>query len=202
MEADMTKLSTLLRTLVLCLATSSAAAEEYPWRNHATPFNFLFGNEIDSHQQTRRAPDGSLFGYFYVRFTGVVTRDKYEVATHVDCNAFPDCTAGWTLDGKSAPGTYLYQVGHDHPVFLVARPDIPQPGAHAHFHWLRQLVFGQAVPGYLLQLTAVDRFCFVHHGAEGATPDRTCRENGGINVDRGVDIATHLNIVTSRPPGL
>jgi hypothetical protein len=86
-------------------------------------------------------------------------------------------------------------------VFLVARADIPQPGANAHFHWLRQLVFGQAVPGYLLQLTAVDRFCFIHHAAEGATPARTCRENGGVNVDPGLDIATHLNIVTSRPPG-
>ena len=199
----MTKPSALLVAMVLSLVTSAAvAADLYPWRNHAAPFSFLFSNEIDSHQQTRQARDGSLFGFFYVRFTGVVTRDKYQVATHVDCNAFPDCTVGWTLDGKSATGTYLYQIAQDHPVFLVVRPDIPQPGAHAHFHWLGRLVFGQVVAGYLLQLTAVDRFCFIHHGAEGATPDRTCRENSGINVDPGLDIATHLNIVASRPPGL
>ena len=185
--------------MVLSLVTSAAVAAE--WRNHAAPFNFAFGNEIDSHQQTRQARDGSLFGFFYVRLTGVVTRDKYEVATHVDCNAYPDCTTGWTLSGKPAHGTYLYEVGHDHPVFLVARPDIPQPGAHAHFHWLSQLAYNQAVPGYLLELKAVDRFCFIHHGAAGATPDRTCRENGGVNVDQGIDIATHLNIVTSPPPG-
>ena len=45
--------------MVLSLVTSAAVAAE--WRNHAAPFNFLFGNEIDSHQQTRQARDGSLF---------------------------------------------------------------------------------------------------------------------------------------------
>jgi hypothetical protein len=58
---------------------------------------------------------------------------------------------------------------------------------------------GQSVDGYLLQLTAVDKFCFIHHGAESATSDRTCRDNNGVNVDLGTDIATHLNIVTSAP---
>ena len=194
---------TKLAGLLLSLLTSAAAATDlYPWRNHASPFGFVFGNEIDGHQQTRQARDGSLFGFFYVRFTGVVTRDRYPVASHVDCNAYPDCTVGWTLNGKPTQATYLYQVGHEHPVFLVSRPDLPQPGAHAHFHWLGQLAFTQAQPGYLLQLTAVDRFCFIHHGAEGATPDRTCRDNGGINVDAGIDMATHLNIVASRPPNL
>ena len=199
----MQKLSLSLAVLALSILTNAAAAADlYPWLDHAAPFKFLFGNDIDTHQQTRQSRNGSLFGFFYVRFTGVVTRDKYEVATHVDCNTVPDCTVGWTLTGKSAQGTYLYQIGEDHPVFLVARPDIPQPGAYAHFHWLGGLLFGQAVPGYLLQLTAVDRFCFIHHGASDATPARTCRDNGGVNVDPGIDIATHLNIVTSRPPGL
>jgi hypothetical protein len=81
----------------------------------------------------------------------------------------------------------------------VNRQDIPEPGAHAHFHWLggtMEIVQGD---GYLLQLTAVDKFCFIHHGAAGATSGKTCRDNGGINVDLGIDIATHLNIVTSAP---
>jgi hypothetical protein len=191
--------------LALGLATSASfAADHYPWRNHDVPFNYLFGNEIDTHQQTRRARDGSLFGFFYVRFTGVVTKDRYPVATHVDCNAYPDCTVGWMLDGKPATGTFLYEAMHDHPVFLVSRQDIPQPGAHAHFHWL-----GQAMPmprqtldGYLLQLTAVDRFCFVHHGSENATARNSCRDNGGIRIEPGTDMASHLNIVTSPPPGM
>lgn len=197
----MTKLPSMLAGLALSLlaAGSAVAADLYPWRNHAPPFGFLFGNEIDTHQQTRRGRDGSLFGFFYVRFTGVVTKDRYGVATHVDCNSVSDCTVGWTLNGKPVNARFLYHVPTDHPVYLVARPDIPQPGAYAHFHWTGSEPFGPSVPGYLLQLTAVDRFCFIHHGAEIATGDRTCRENGGIAVDLGVDIATHMNVVTSYP---
>jgi hypothetical protein len=32
-------------------------------------------------------------------FTGVVPKDGYRVATHVDCNSAP-CTVGWTLSGQ------------------------------------------------------------------------------------------------------
>jgi hypothetical protein len=91
---------------------------------------------------------------------------------------------------------------HDHPVFLVERADIPQPGAHAHFHWLGAMpgqAVDEAVDGYLLQLVATDRFCFVHHGADMAASSMSCRDNGGIAVRPGVDIATHVNIVTSAP---
>jgi hypothetical protein len=195
----------LLAIAIVVAATTSPAraADLYPWRNHAAPFAFLFGNDIDTHQQTRQTRDRGLFGFFYVEFTGVVTKDQYRVATHVDCNAVHDCTVGWTLNGKPVAATFLYQVMPDHPVFLVDRRDIPQPGAFGHFHWPgAQPSLDQTVAGYLLQLTAVDRFCFIHEGASGATSNQTCRENGGVNVDPGIDIATHLNIVTSRPPGL
>jgi hypothetical protein len=201
----MTTLCRRLAIFVAALLASGAAlaTDIYPWRHHAAPFNFMFGNDIDTHQQTRTVTGGSLFGFFYVRFTGVVTKDRYGVATHVDCNAFADCTVGWILHGASTNASFLYQVPPDHPVFLVARPDIPQPGAYAHFHWLgSQPPAGTSAEGYLLQLTAADRFCFVHHDAGVATSNRTCRENGGVNVDPGIDIATHLNIVTTRPPGL
>jgi hypothetical protein len=57
-------------------------------------------------------------------------------ATHGDCNATPDCTVGWTLNGSPIRATFLHQVEHDHPVFLVNRPYIPQPGPFSHFHWL------------------------------------------------------------------
>lgn len=196
----------ILRTsLAICaIATGTAVAGDlYPWRNHAAPFGFVFGNEIDTHQQTRLTREHDLFGFFYVHFTGVVTKDRYGVATHVDCNTVPDCTVGWTLNGQRANGTFLYHAMPDHPVYLVARSDIPQPGAHAHFHWLGSTPsLGQIVSGYLLQLTAVDRFCFIHHDAESASPGKTCRDNGGVTVVPGLDIATHVNIVTSRPPGM
>ena len=192
-----------MSTLFLSVAGVSTAADLYPWRNHAAPFNFLFGNEIDTHQQSRLTRDGNLFGFFYIEFTGVVTKDLYRVATHVDCSATQDCTVGWTLDGRRISATFLYGSEHDHPVFLVSRPNIPQPGAFAHFHWLGDMPPpGIPANGYLLQLTAVDKFCFIHHEAESATRTKTCRGNGGVNVDRGTDIATHLNIVTSAPPGM
>jgi hypothetical protein len=57
------------------------------------------------------------------------------------------------------------------------------------------------VDGYVLALTAVNSFCFIHHGAEGASADASCRDNGGLLVRRGTDTATHLNIVTSDPSG-
>jgi hypothetical protein len=185
-----------------CMGTGGATATDfYPWNNHAAPFTFLFDNEIDTHQQTRRTRDGSLFGFFYIQFTRVITKDRYRVAEHVDCNgADADCTVGWTLNGKPVKATFLYQAEHDHPVFLVNRQDIPQPGTHAHFHWLGDTMQIELGDGYLLQLTAVDKFCFIHHGAADATSSKTCRDNGGINVDPGIDIATHLNIVTSAPP--
>jgi hypothetical protein len=59
-----------------------------------------------------------------------------------------------------------------------------------------------SVPGYLLQLTAFNRFCFIHHGAEAATGAKSCRDNGGVKVERGLDAATHLNIVASDPDGM
>ena len=188
-----------LTTFVLALLGAGPAAAFYPWRNHVAPFPFLFGNDIDTHQQTQLKKDGSLSGYFYIHFTGIVTKDDYPVATHVDCNASP-CTVGWTLDGEPGTATFLYQVDDDHPVFLVSRVDIPEPGAYAHFHWLSSMpAAGAVASGYLLQLTAVDTFCFIHHGADGAQTGKTCRENGGIAVNRGIDIATHLNIVPSFP---
>lgn len=129
----MKKLTMILTTLVLSLlGTGSATATDlYPWANHAAPFTFLFGNDIDIHQQTRLTRDGSLFGFFYIQFTGVVTKDRYRVATHVDCNASSDCTVGWILNGKPRTATLLYHVEPDHPVFLVNRADIPEPGAYA-----------------------------------------------------------------------
>lgn len=199
------------KPLALILASaftlSGAAAhctDLYPWRQHEAPFGFMFGNDFDTHQQTRQARDGSLFGFLYVHFTGVTTKDRYGVATHVDCAMPPDCTVGWTLTGKPLNATFMYQTMGDHPVFLVSRADITQPGSPSHFHWLGPVMPmpRQTVSGYLLQLTAVDRFCFVHQGAEAASSTRSCRDNGGVQVDPGTDIATHLNVVTSAPPGM
>lgn len=194
----------MLAAAGLSVASVTPAAEMYPWREHQHPFSFVFGNAIDSHQQTRLERNGDLNGYLYVRYTGVVTQDGYRVATHVNCDTVDDCSVGWTIQGKPASAKLVSHPMHDHPLFWIGRPDIPQPGGYAHFHWT-----GMAMPmphlevdGYLLELTAVNSFCFIHHGAEAAIDAATCRDNGGIKVDRGLDLSTHLNIVTSDPAGM
>jgi hypothetical protein len=172
-----------------------------PWSNHRAPFDFLFGNELDTHQQTQRLRDGSLSGFFYIHYTGVLTADGLPVATHVDCNSVADCVVGWRFDGLPSAAKLVLQPMEDHPIFWIGRADIPQPGAYSHFHWT-----GMAMPapyvntsGFMLQLTAADRFCFIHHGAEAASGAVSCRDNGGIKVERGTDLATHLNIIPNDP---
>ena len=184
------------------LGIGPASAAGYPWKNHAAPYDFLFGNDIDTHQQTRLQQDGSLFGNFYIRFTGVITSDGYPVATHVDCNAMSGCTVGWKLRGEPGAATFLYHVEHDHHTWLVNRADIPQPGAYAHFHWLggdMPMPNQPPMDGYFLELQAVDTFCFIHHMADSASAGKTCRDNSGVVVTPGIDIATHVNIVASFP---
>lgn len=191
--------SAALAAVTIAAASAASADGFYPWRNHAAPFDFVFGNDIDTHQQTRRRPNGDLRGFFYIRYTGTTTADGYRVATHVDCNSMPDCVVGWMLEGKPRDAALHEQPMHDHPIFAIARADIPQPGSWSHFHWLGAAMPQPHLPvaGYVLQLTAVDRFCFIHHGADGATPASVCRDNGGVAVERGVDIATHLNLVSA-----
>jgi hypothetical protein len=198
----MKKLTMTLSTLALCLlGTGSAIAAGYPWKGHAQPYVFLFGNDIDTHQQTRLTSSGDLFGFFYVKFSGDVTSDGYPVASHVNCNDTLDCTVGWHLRAKPGAAIFLYHAMPDHPVWLVNRSDIPQPGAYAHFHWLGEdhpMPNQPPMDGYLLELQAVDSFCFVHHGTP-IDPEATCQDNGGVPVAPGLDIATHVNIVTSFP---
>jgi hypothetical protein len=189
--------SAAFAAITLAATSVATAGGSYPWHNHSAPFDFVFGNHIDTHQQTRRQPNGDLWGFFYVRYTGTTTADGYRVATHVDCNSTPDCVVGWMLDGKPRRAALLQQPMHDHPIFAIARADIPQPGSYSHFHWLGAAMPQPYLPlaGHVLRLIAVERFCFIHHGAEAATPAVNCKANGGVSVDRGVDIATHLNLM-------
>jgi hypothetical protein len=191
-------------TLVAAAATvPTQAADQYPWRQHKAPFDFTFGNEIDGHQQSTLTQGGSLRGYLYVTYTGVVTKDGYAIATHANCSMGAECSVGWTFAGVPVRAKLVLQPMHDHPLFWIPRQDIPQPGAFAHFHWT-----GMAMPmpyldadGYALELVAVRSFCFIHHGSEAATAGLSCRDNGGIAVQRGIDLATHLNILPNAPTG-
>ena len=204
----------ILRTLPFCAALAAlapgvgGAADLYTWSNHAKPYDFLFnaGAHIDTHQQTMlNVATRELSGFLYIQFTGVVSRDGYRVASHTDCNApGASCTVGWQLRGKRTTATLVYHVEPDHPTWLVGRDDIPQPGSYSHFHWsdtAEHPDIGTTHAGYLLQLEAVDSFCFVHADAMEFQPNRTCEDetNDGVIVRPGIDIATHVNVVGSYP---
>jgi len=185
---------------ILALPPLASATDLHAWNNHASPLTFLFGNEIDGHQQSSAQENGGLFGFLYVHFTGTITKDGHRVATHVDCGSVPDCSVGWVMFGKARTATFLYQEMDDHPVFLIPRRDLPQPGAYSHFHRVGHDVQSSG-PGYILDLVAIDSFCFIHHDAESASATKTCVENKGVPVSPGIDASTHLNVVTSFPAG-
>ena len=189
----------LLAMVIGASADASTATEQGQWLRDEAAFPFRFGNAFDTHQQSRELNDGSLLGFLYLRFTGTVTQDGYPVATHADCTVVTDCIVGWTFRGKPSRATFLYQPMHDHPVFLVGRARIPQPGAYVHFHWTGSVTPApqQVFDGYLLQLTAVRRFCFVHHGAQSVTAQVGCSAAGGVAIAAGTDAASHINILAS-----
>lgn len=171
------------------------ATDLYPWNNHSSPLNFRFGNEVDAHQQSHAGPGGNLVGFLYIQFTGTVTSDGYRVASHGDCKS-GRCTVGWTFSGKALDAKLIAEPMQDHPLFFVARSEIPEPGAFSHFHWLGQMpAMGSSTSGYALQLVAVDRFCFLHHDATAAVNNKSCHDNLGVKIEPGIDVASHLNIV-------
>jgi hypothetical protein len=192
--------------LAYTLAVSVGAEPGPAWRNHDKPWPFLFANHLDSHQQSKLNKDGELEGYLYIWYSGETTDDGYRVALHVECNAVADgkkggCVAGWKLYGVAGSARFLFHADMDHPFWYAPRAAIPQPGAFGHFHWTGapmsdELPFvnppDNTWPGYFLELDALDTFCFVHH-AIGATG--TCENRGGVVVSKGIDLATHLNIV-------
>ena len=65
---------TLIYTLAILIFfpwTLTAFARDF----HDAPYDFFFDNHIDTHQQTilrtKRGDPASLFGFFYIIFTGV-----------------------------------------------------------------------------------------------------------------------------------
>ncbi len=192
---------------LLAVPVLPARADWPAFTDHAPPFTYRFGNDLDTHQQTRRGPDGMLRGFLFITYTGEVTPDGYPVARHCDAQTPPRrCVPGWLLRGWPGTATFLFQ-NMDHPVWLTPRSDIPQPGAPSHFHWITSestdprpvtdpgcqaatdmaLVVGAVCPGWFLELVAISSFAFEHDGQL-------------LRVDPGVDLATHLNLLTSRPP--
>ncbi len=65
------------------------------WKDHKPPYDFLFGNHIDTHQETRLEKDGDLSGFFYITYTGKFTPDGLPIARHCDADTPPEKMRGW-----------------------------------------------------------------------------------------------------------
>ena len=209
-------------TIFFSIAWSfGASADDF----HDAPYDFFFGNHIDTHQETKLKIKNdnpvSLKGFFYIIFTGDTdTVSGLPIARHPrgaghdeECGADDiDCVAGWLIDAVPAKAKFLFHSGvngNDHPVWMVNRVDIPQPGSFTHFHWIATTssdpraatdvpaecdvemaseldnnAENVVCPGWLMQIKAIKKFAFDHGGEI-------------VPVSPGIDNATHLNLVTN-----
>ncbi len=174
--------------LALKSPSSGGNSNGYSWQNHSAPFDFLFGNHIDTHQQTKELGNGQLQGFFYITFNGNETGDGIPEATHGNCNMNPGCTVGWNLHGIPVQATLVAHGEGQHPTWCIDPDDMPNQQGYTHFHWLGApehaggIGLGETYEGYLLKLTAHETFFFKHHG--------------GFLVTPGIDYETHANVVT------
>lgn len=153
----------LINTFASLVLLSSVSVVQAGNDFHDKPFDFLFGNHIDTHQQTRLKVNKhtdepkSLFGKFYVIFTGgtdpesglPIARHPRGAANNEVCGVDVDCVVGWKMRGLPGAAKFVSHLGvngDDHPVWLVNRAEellapeprmvIPQPGSFTHFHWI------------------------------------------------------------------
>lgn len=144
------------------LLAGKSSADGRVWQDHAAPFTFLFGNHIDTHQETRLITngrkEGTLRGWFYVFDSGDTLDDGTPILKHCTKpeHYAAGCVAGWRLDAvpciaevNDCRAMFLYHY-HDHPIWLLgahidksgglrgSRQAIPQPDSYTHFHWLTE----------------------------------------------------------------
>jgi hypothetical protein len=175
-------------TLVVTAGTA-VATEGYQWLDHAAPFDYQFGNHIDTHQQSL-VEDGMLQGFFYITLGDELDPGSgLPITTHGNCSMAPDgCSVGWVWHGKPVTATLVAHGHGQHPTWCVDPADVPRAPGYTHFHWegppahAHDIAIGTASEGWLLRLTAVDSFFFKHHGGFAITP--------------GIDYESHANIVT------
>ncbi len=162
---------------------NAGRSEGYPWRDHAAPYTYRFGNRMDQHQQSKKVGQDQLNGFLYIWFTDETHEDpelgRLPVAQHVDCANPPQredgepssCTVGWTMHGIRVQGQLL-TYGGGRPTWCIDPSSMPEQPGYTHFHWERAeegacsglgrdcLVYD----GYLIKLTARESFRFVHAG--------------------------------------
>jgi hypothetical protein len=167
----------------------AASGSSYPWRDHAAPYTYLFGNHIDSHQQSETIDGGQIQGYLYIHYTGQ-TINGIPVAEHTDCSMDPtSCIVGWQIQGVSARATAVSMDSMGMAQFCASAFTLRSLNGYSHFHWIgdpmmdMDIQIGQAYTGYLLKLTARTTFYFNHHDSM-------------VLVTPGVDTVSHANVTS------
>ena len=187
-------LSCLLLLLVSVSGVMAADKKGYPWQNHLPPYDFKFGNMIDSHQQTKVNVKDKLQGYIYIHYTGELTEDGYPIARKAHCPT-EDCDVGWRVKGEKMEATLVCLAPR---TWLVESEFLLKERVYSHFHWLGEpwsphgrghdgvggLVVGETYVGFLMKRTAVDTFWWT--GSQNSS-------NPGHLVLKGLD--PHSNIV-------
>jgi hypothetical protein len=163
---------------------------DYPWRAHEAPFDNLFGNMIDGHQQTQLVKDGKLKGFIYVEYLPDEQRsDGLPVARKVNC-ASSNRTVGWVVKGIPISAQL---VNKSPRIWLVNPAELPVEGGYTHFHWTgppqkpHGLLVGNTYEGYLMKRIAPTPFFWLGGGgSSGGHSGGGCGgEEGGCGGEEG-----------------
>ena len=190
---------------------------------HNQPWTYLFGNHLDTHQESKQKKDGTLKGRLYIIFTGAIdaasglpiARHPRGAGQNEECGVDPiDCVVGWNLIGIPGQAKFLFHNGvngDDHPVWMVNRADIPSPGTFNHFHWITTTSTDD-------RAASVSADCDKNNAGQLETQEPTavndiCQgwflqlqairefafEHGGekIPVSPGIDSNSHMNLITN-----
>lgn len=187
----------------------------------APPRDFLFGNHIDTHQETafKEKKGGELSGFLYIVFTGETDdASGFPIARHPKgadkgeaCGIDIDCIPGWQIDGIPGSAKFISHSGvngNDHPVWLINRSDLPYPGGYIHFHWITEFSSDDRFSDVPTECNADNA-----SGLEGYAEDVKCPgwflqirairnfafKHGGelipVRPGMGTEVATHLNLL-------
>ncbi len=232
-------LTYLLVILIFGIWSFTALADEFHEEPYDFLFDNHFDTHQETKLKKENGDPVSLKGFLYIIFTGEtdpvsglpIARHPRGAEHNEACGDDNDdeddsdddlaesdtieCFVGWKMKGKPGEAKFLYHSGvngNDHPVWMVKRTQIVQPGSYTHFHWIGEestdprapdevpvecdkinasaledeapSAVNVVCPGWFLQIKAVDEFAFDHGGEI-------------VAVRPGIDNATHLNLVTN-----
>ena len=211
----------ILAILIFNPWSFTALADEF----QAAPYDFKFGNHIDTHQETKikikKGDPDNLKGFLYIIDTGRTTAEGLPIYRHPrgagqneECGVDPiECEVGWKIKAVPGKAKFLYHSGvngDDHPVWMVNRVDIPQKGSYTHFHWITPDSSDPRGDDPLFPVQCdVEMAGQLENNAENIVcpgwfleikaVDKFAFEHGGevVPVRSGIDTATHTNLVTN-----